>query len=137
MRAKEFIEHLVSLGYSVFPDANIMPELELSRGPTLFVMSSASSPADRDIPIEFPSFQVIVKGENYKNDVSQMDKTEQLAKQLIYDLRTENSQVIGENLVYYIRANQSNPIPIGLDDQYRPTFSTNFSLKIQPIYEGS
>ncbi|NMH68614.1 hypothetical protein HF072_07445 [Bacillus sp. RO3] len=137
MRAKEFIDHLSSFGYSVFPDANIMPELEVTRGPTLFVMGSASSSAERDLPIEYPSFQVIVKGENYKNDVHQMDKTEQLAKQVINDISTEIKEVIGQNIVYYIRANQSNPIPIGLDDQYRPVFSTNFSLKVQPIKEGS
>jgi Bacteriophage minor capsid protein len=137
MKSKELISHIASLGYSVYPDANMMPELEESRGPTLFVMGTAGGEAEHDIPIEYPSFQVIVKGKNHKADYTQMDSTESLAKQLINDLRTEKKIVLGNNLVYYIRANQSNPIPIGLDDQYRPTFSTNFSMKIQPIYEGS
>lgn len=137
MRAKEFIDYLVSLGFNVFPDANYMPDVEESKLPALFIFSSGGSEPDKDLPIEYPTFQIIIKGRSYKMDSSQMDATEHLAMDVINTIRTEEQLYIGANLVYYIRPMQSNPIPIGLDTYDRPVYSTNFSLKLQPIKEGS
>ncbi|WP_370221995.1 minor capsid protein [Cytobacillus sp.] len=133
MRAQEFINFLTNEGFNVFPDPNFIPDVEESQLPALFVFGSGGGEPDDELPMEFPTFQVIVKGRSYKADSSQMDKTEQLAKQLINKMHQVNHRFIGDNLVYYIRSVQSNPIPIGLDTLERPVFSTNFRLRIQPV----
>lgn len=133
MRAQEFINFLTNEGFNVFPDPNFIPDVEENQLPALFVFGSGGGEPDDELPMEFPTFQVIVKGRSYKADSSQMDKTEQLAKQLINKMHQVNRRFIGENLVYYIRSDQSNPIPIGLDTLERPVFSTNFRLRIQPV----
>lgn len=133
MRAQEFINFLTDEGFNVFPDPNFLPDVEESQLPALFVFGSGGGEPDDELPMEFPTFQVIVKGRSYKADSSQMDKTEQLAKQLINKMHQVNRRYIGSNLVYYIRTVQSNPIPIGLDTLERPVFSTNFRLRIQPV----
>lgn len=133
MRAQEFINFLTDEGFNVFPDPNFLPDVEESQLPALFVFGSGGGEPDDELPMEFPTFQVILKGRSYKADSSQMDKTEQLAKQLINKMHQVNRRFIGENLVYYIRSVQSNPIPIGLDTLERPVFSTNFRLRIQPV----
>ncbi|MBG9656060.1 MAG: minor capsid protein [Bacillota bacterium] len=133
MRAQEFINFLTDEGFNVFPDPNFIPDVEENQLPALFVFGSGGGEPDDELPMEFPTFQVIVKGRSYKADSSQMDKTEQLAKQLINKMHQVNRRFIGDNLVYYIRSVQSNPIPIGLDTLERPVFSTNFRLRIQPV----
>lgn len=133
MRTQEFINFLTDEGFNVFPDPNFIPDVEEIRLPALFVFGSGGGEPDDELPMEFPTFQVIVKGRSYKADSSQMDKTEQLAKQLINKMHQVNRRFIGDNLVYYIRSVQSNPIPIGLDTLERPVFSTNFRLRIQPV----
>lgn len=133
MRAQEFINFLIDEGFNVFPDPNFIPDVEESQLPALFVFGSGGGEPDDELPMEFPTFQVIVKGRSYKADSSQMDKTEKLAKQLINKMHQVNRRFIGSNLVYYIRSVQSNPIPIGLDTLERPVFSTNFRLRIQPV----
>lgn len=133
MRAKELIDYLTSKGFNVFPDANFIPDLDESQLPALFVFGSGGSEGDMELPIEYPTFQIILKGKSYKMDVTQMDKTEQLAKNLISTIQSIAHETIGNNLVYYGRSMQSNPIPIGLDTFDRPTFSTNFRFKLQPM----
>jgi hypothetical protein len=144
MRAQELIEYLsgeieflINKGVMVFPDPNYMPDVEESQLPALFVFGSGGSEPDDELPMEFPSFQIIVKGKSQLADSTQMDKTEQLAKSLMNHLKKVNHQFIGSNLVYYIRPIQSSPIPIGLDMKDRPVYSTNFRLRVQPIQEGS
>lgn len=134
MRGKELIDYLTVQKYNVYPDANFIPDLDESQLPALFVFGSGGSESDPDLPIQYPTFQVIVKGKSYKTDINQMDLTEQLAKRLITLLDNKTHYTIGENLVYQSKAMQSNPIPIGLDTFDRPTFSTNFRFKLQ---EGS
>ncbi|MEH7223854.1 minor capsid protein [Bacillus sp. JJ1566] len=137
MRGKELIDYLSNQGFNVYPDANFMPDLDESQLPALFVFGTGGSEADPDLPIQYPTFQVIVKGKNYKSDPPQMDETEKLAKGLIASLDHKGHYTIGQNYVYESRAMQSNPIPIGLDIHDRPTFSTNFRFKLQPFKEGS
>lgn len=137
MRAKEFINYLTSEGFNVYPDANHLPDVEESQLPALFVFGTGGSEPDDELPMEFPTFQVILKGKNYKSDPTQMDQTEQLAKSLIKKMHLVTHKIIGANFVYYIRSMQSNPIPIGLDIHDRPVYSTNFRMRIQPINEGS
>ncbi|KAB2335085.1 minor capsid protein [Bacillus mesophilum] len=136
MRSKEFIDYLTANGFNVYPDANYMPDLEESQLPALFVFGNGGSQSDPDLPIQFPSFQVIVKGENYKSDLTQMDKTEVIAKNLIRFLDNKIGYEIGRNHVYLSKSMQSNPIPIGVDTMGRPVFSTNFTFKIQPYKEA-
>jgi Bacteriophage minor capsid protein len=139
MTGKELIDYLSAQQFKMFPDSNFIPDLEESHLPALFVFSSGGSESDSDLPIQYPTFQVIVKGKSYKSDIGQMDLTEQLAKKLIKLLDKKIHYEIGSNYVYESRSMQSNPIPIGLDTYDRPTYSTNFRFKIQPILpsEGS
>lgn len=132
MTGKELIEYLTANGFNVYPDPNYMPDVEESQLPALFVFGSGGSESDDDLPIEYPTFQIIVKGKNYKSDYTQMDKTEQLAKQLISFLDKKIGYEIGQNHVYVSKAMQSNPILIGIDTMDRPVYSTNFRFKIQP-----
>ncbi|KIO60237.1 hypothetical protein B4065_0163 [Caldibacillus thermoamylovorans] len=136
MTGKELIEYLTANGFNVFPDPNYMPDVEESQLPALFVFGSGGSESDDDLPIEYPTFQIIVKGKNYRSDYTQMDKTEQLAKQLISFLDKKIGYEIGNNHVYVSKSMQSNPIPIGIDTMDRPVFSTNFRFKIQPYERG-
>jgi hypothetical protein len=133
MRAKELIDYLSTQGFNVFPDPNFIPDLNESQLPALFVFGTGGSETDDDLPIEYPTFQVIIKGKSYKTDFTQMDKTEQLAKSLIRLLDKKIRYEIGNNLVYQSKAMQNNPIPIGLDTADRPVFSTNFRFKLQPF----
>ncbi|MBU5214956.1 minor capsid protein [Heyndrickxia oleronia] len=131
MRAKELIDYLITEGFNVYPDANFMPDVEESQLPALFVFGTGGGETDDDLPIEYPTFQIIVKGKNYKNDFTQMDKTEQLAVSLIKFLDKKIRYQIGNNLIYHSKAMQNNPIPIGIDIMDRPVFSTNFRFKLQ------
>jgi hypothetical protein len=133
MRAKEFIDYLTAQGFNVFPDPNFMPDIDESQLPALFVFGTGGSESDDDLPLMYPTFQVIIKGKSYKSDYTQMDKTEQLAKSLIKLLDKKIRYEIGNNLIYHSKAMQNNPIPIGLDTLDRPVFSTNFRFKLQPF----
>lgn len=133
MRGKELIDYLTNENFNVFPDANFMPDLDESQLPALFVFGTGGSESDPDLPIEFPTFQIIVKGKNYKSDYQQMDLTEKLAMRLIKFFDDKGHYTVGSNFIYHSKSMQSNPIPIGLDIHDRPTFSTNFRFKLQPL----
>src|SRR5690349_15998476 len=121
MTGKEFITFLKNIGkFNVYPDPNFIPNLEESQLPALFVFGSGGSESDPDLPIQYPTFQVFVKGKSYKNDVNQMNLTEQLAKDLQKLLDNKLHYEIGNNFVYESKSMQSNPIPIGLDTFDRP-----------------
>lgn len=137
MSGKEFIAYLTSLNFNVFPDANHLPDVDESQLPALFVFNTGGYSSDPDLPIQYPSFQVVVKGKSYKLNPLEMEKTEALAKKLINSLDQKTNYRIGGNTIYYSRAQQSNPIPIGLDIHDRPTFSTNFNFKLQPNVRGA
>lgn len=136
MTGTEFIAYLISLGFNVFPDPNHIPDVPQSQLPALFVFGTGGSNSEPDLPIKYPSFQVVVKGKSYKTDYSQMAKTEELAISLIYKLDQKNNYTIGGNTIYYSRAQPSQPIPIGLDIHDNPVFSTNFNFKLQPSLKG-
>ncbi|RKD20963.1 hypothetical protein BEP19_14855 [Ammoniphilus oxalaticus] len=132
MRAQELIDYLIDLGFSVFPDPNFIPsEIKDDLLPALFVFGTGGFSPDDDLPIDNPTFQIIVKGKSYKADPAQMDLTEQLAKQLISHFDKRNNFVIGSSYVYASSPMQSNPIHIGLDEQDRPIYSTNFTFKVR------
>jgi hypothetical protein len=132
MRAKELIDYLTTQGYNVFPDPNFIPaELPESQLPALFVFGTGGYQPHADLFWERPTFQVIVVGKNYKQDFSQMDMTEQLAKQLIDHFEKKEGFIIGDSHIKESRALQSNPIPLGLDKQNRPQFSINLLFEIR------
>lgn len=137
MTSTEFIAYLTSLGFNVFPDANHMPDVPANQLPVLFVFGTGGFNSDPDLPITYPSFQVVLKGKSYKSDYTQMEKTEALAISLISQLDQKNDYVIGNNTIYYSRAQPAQPIPIGLDIHDSPVFSTNFNFKIQTALKGA
>lgn len=136
MTSSEFISYLVSLGFNVFPDPDHMPNIPESQLPALFVFGTGGLGTDPDLPIQYPSFQVLVKGRNYKSDYTQMVKTEAIAKSLINALDQKTGYRIGGSTVYHSRSQTTNPIPIGLDEQDRPVYSTNFNFKLQAALKG-
>lgn len=137
MKAKELIDYLILLGFSVYPDPHHMPEVPESMLPCLFVFGSGGFGSDNDLPIRFPSFQIVVKGKNAKTKPSEMSITEDLAMSLINALDQRTNYTIGGNTVYYSRSQQSSPIPLGLDINDHPIFSTNFNFKLQTALKGA
>lgn len=137
MKAKELIDYLTLLGYKVYPDPHHMPEVPEDILPCLFVFGSGGFASDVYLPIRYPSYQIVVKGKNAKNYPSEMSTTEDLAMKLINDLDQKTNYLIGGNTVYYSRSQQSNPIPIGLDLNDHPIFSTNFNFKLQTALKGA
>jgi len=137
LKATELISYLTQLGFSVYPDPHHMPEVPEAMLPCLFVFGSGGFGADVDLPIRFPSFQIVVKGKNAKIDPSQMGLTEDTASNLIGALDQRTNYVIGGNTIYYSRSQQSSPIPIGLDINDHPIFSTNFNFKLQTALKGA
>ncbi|WP_041123049.1 minor capsid protein [Jeotgalibacillus alimentarius] len=132
MTGTELIEYLSAEGFNVFPDPNFIPaEMDESQLPALFVFSTGGGQSDNDLPLDFPNFQVVLKGKSYSINPIRMHETETLAKALIKLLNKKVHYQIGKSYIYISRAIQSNPIPIGLDEKDRPIFSTNFSFKIQ------
>lgn len=131
---EDFIKYLRDSGFNTSPFPNFIPaELQDSQLPALFVFGTGGYQANDHFPIEFPTFQVIVIGKNFKSDPSQMALTEQLAKQLIDFLEKKEEYDIGDHHIEQSRAEQSNPIPIGIDNYGRPNYSTNFRFKIMRV----
>ncbi len=132
MLAKHLIDYLSNQGFNVFPQPNFIPaEIQESQLPALFVFGTGGYGPDEMLPVTNPTFQVIVKGKNFKNDPMQMTSTEEIAQQVITLFHQKDNYVIGETHVYASQAIQSNPIPIGLDDKDRPVYSTNFLFKVR------
>lgn len=137
MSAKELIDYLILLGFTVYPDPHHMPEVPEDMLPCLFVFGSGGYGSDIDLPIKNPSFQIVVKGKNFKKNPQEMSNTENLAMSLISALDQMTNYTIGGNTIYHSRSQQSNPIPIGLDINDHPIFSTNFNFKLQTALKGA
>ncbi|WP_392454809.1 minor capsid protein [Chryseomicrobium aureum] len=138
MQTEELIEHLITLGYSVYPEPNFIPDIEEdTKFPCLFVIANGGGATDEYLPIRFPSFQIVVKGKNAKTTPNQFVDTEALAQGLIDFFDQKTNFIIGTNTIYYCRSQSSMPIPIGLDLRDRPTYSLNFNFKLQPNLKGA
>ncbi|MEC1714761.1 minor capsid protein [Schinkia azotoformans] len=134
MESKDLIQYLTDSGFNVFPDANFIPaDITESQLPALFVFGTGGFASHDYLPFKNPTFQVIVKGKDYQGDYSQMSATESLANNLIQLLNNKSNYLIGNTEVIFSKAMQSNPIPLGLDDKSRPTFSTNFQFRIKEV----
>lgn len=131
MKTKDLIDYLTSQGFNVFPQPNFIPgDIKESQLPALFVFGTGGFSSHDYLPVERPTFQVIVKGQNFKQDPNSMTLTEQEAKRLINHLDKKTNYAIGSTHVYLSRSNQSHPIPLGVDDKDRPTFSINFTFRL-------
>jgi hypothetical protein len=134
MRAKELIDYLTAGGFNVFPDPNFIPaDIPESQLPALFVFGTGGFESHKYLPLERPTFQVIIKGKSYKSNPLNMDLAEQEAKRLIDHLDKETNYLIGTSHVYESIAMQSNPIPLGLDPHDLPMFSTNFRFRVREV----
>ncbi|HHY74034.1 MAG TPA: hypothetical protein GX497_12610 [Bacillus bacterium] len=133
MESTDLIQYLSDSGFNVFPDANFIPDLDESQLPALFVFSTGGFASHDYLPFKNPTFQVLVKGKSYYDDYGQMIMTEKIAKELIQFLDNKTNYTIGESYVTFSKAMQSNPVPLGLDEKGRPTFSTNFRFKIKEV----
>lgn len=129
MRTQDLIDYL-SGQFNVFPDPNFIPDVQESQLPALFVFNTGGFAPHELLPIDNPTFQIVVKGKDYKRDFSQMSATEELAKSLINSL-DKNMLTIAGNRVFDCKAMQSNPLWIGMDEHNRPTFSTNFRFEVK------
>lgn len=129
MLASNLIAHLTDAGFTVYPDPNFIPvELPETKFPCLFVFGTGGYAPHEYIPTARPTFQVIVKGKSYKALPANMAATEALAQRLIKHLHRRSNYTAGSAHVFSSTAIQSSPIPLGLDDKDRPTFSTNFMI---------
>lgn len=129
MLAQDFIQYLTDEGYNVFPDPNFIPaadDMPESQLPALFVFGTGGFENHSYIDWQRPTFQVIVKGKSYKADFNNMTATEQLAKQLIKFLDKKINYQISIYHIYSSHAMHGNPTPLGLDENDRPMYSTNF-----------
>lgn len=152
MGAKEFIDYLIANGFNVFPSPNYMPEdVQENMLPALYVFGTGGFASDDYLPIENPTFQIIVKGKSYSSDPLHINKAEALAKSIIklfdkkhnydtsvplilgmdYRLGMGHSlgDSVGSTYIYLSRAMQSNPIPLGMDTKGRPMYSVNLRFK--------
>lgn len=130
MKTTELIDYLTSQGFRTYPTPNFLPgNVDESQLPALFVFSTGGYGSDDSLPIQTPTFQIIVKGKSFKLDPINMQAAEDLARDLILHLDKRIDFTVGSSRVLACRAVQSNPIPIGLDDDGRPTFSTNFVFR--------
>lgn len=134
MQAKDLIDYLIGQGYNVYSDPNYIPvDLTESQLPALFVFSTGGNASHDYLPIHHPTFQIIIKGKSYKLDITQMEASELLAKQIMDLLDNGTNYVIGTSFVYYSKAIQSDEFSLGLDDNDRPTFSINFQFKLREM----
>ncbi|WP_410770975.1 minor capsid protein [Fontibacillus sp. BL9] len=126
MLADDLIKFLTGAGFTVYPDANFIPaDLPETKLPCLFVFGSGGFAPHDYVPTERPTFQVIVKGKSYKTLPANIAAAEKLAKSLVKLLHRKPNYKIGQTHVFSSKAMQQ-PIPLGLDDKDRPTYSTNF-----------
>ncbi|MGV2806131.1 hypothetical protein GNF85_21460, partial [Clostridium perfringens] len=106
-------------------------ELPESKLPCLFVFGTGGYAPHAYVPPERPTFQVIIKGKSYKAMPGNMAGAEALAKRLIKHLHRRTNYNTGTVYVLSSTANQSSPIPLGLDDKDRPMYSTNFVFYVK------
>jgi hypothetical protein len=127
--ANDLITYLGAAGFTVFPDADFIPaEIAENKLPCLFVMSTGGFAPHSYVPTNRSTFQVIVKGKSYKTLPTNMAAAEAYAKELINHLHRRPNYIAGGAKVFSSLAMQSNPVTLGLDDQNRPMYSTNFTF---------
>lgn len=127
MLSEDLISFLALSGFSVYPDEGfIPPDLPDSKLPALFVSGTGGYAPHDYIPRDNPTYQVIIKGKSYKVNPANKAAAEAEAKRLINFLHRRSNYTAGTAYVWSSRAVQSNPISLGLDEQDRPMYSTNF-----------
>lgn len=132
MQAKDLINYLTAEGFNVFPDPNFISDPPSDDTlPALFVHGTGGFESHLYLPIDRPTFQVIIKGKSYKKNTANMGLAEAEAKRLIDHLNKRVNFTVGSSHVFTCIAMQSNPIPLGLDIHDRPMFSTNFRFRIR------
>jgi hypothetical protein len=125
--ASELIDYLTAAGFTAYPDPNFIPaDLPENKLPCLFVFGTGGYAPHEYVPTERPTYQVIVKGKSYKANTANMSATEAVAKQLVKHLHKRTNYMVGSAYVFSSLAQQSNPIYLGLDNNDRPMYSTNF-----------
>ncbi|WP_020615742.1 minor capsid protein [Paenibacillus daejeonensis] len=132
MLESDLIEYLTGIGLSVYPDPNFIPaDLPESKFPCLFVFGTGGFEAHGYVPTERPTFQVVVKGKSYKTNPANMVGAASYAKQLIKHLHRRVNYAAGSSHVFSSTAVQPNPIHLGLDNDSRPMYSTNFIFYVR------
>ncbi|MGI2294176.1 minor capsid protein [Paenibacillus sp. GXUN7292] len=127
MLSEDLISYLALSGFNVFPDEGFIPsDLPDSKLPALFVFGTGGYASHDYIPRDNPTYQVIIKGKSYKANPANKRAAEAEAKRLIDLLHRKSNYLAGDAYVWSSKALQSNPIPLGLDGQDRPVYSTNF-----------
>jgi hypothetical protein len=132
--SKDLISFLTLSGFNTYPDEGFIPAtLPEAQYPCLFVFASGGYAPHDYLPRDNPTYQVIIKGESYKANPANKTAAEALAKQLIDLLHKKHNLMVGDAYVWSIKAAQSNPIPLGLDEQDRPMYSTNFIFQTKGV----
>ncbi|MEK3882425.1 minor capsid protein [Paenibacillus sp. PL2-23] len=132
MLSEDLISFLAFSGFNTFPDEGFIPaDIPDEKLPAFFVFSTGGFSPHDYIPRESPTFQVIVKGKSYKTYPAHKAVAEAQAKRLIDFLHRKNNYTAGTAYIWSSQAVQSNPIPLGLDDNDRPMYSTNFVFQVR------
>jgi hypothetical protein len=120
------IEYMKNAGFSVFPDPNFIPNTVADHLlPACFVYGNGGYAPHEYVPTERPTFQVVVKGKSYKTNPTSMLEAEVAAKSIIKHFHRKANYSIGNHRIFSSQAMQSNPIPLGRDEQDRPMYSVN------------
>lgn len=134
MLGADLIAYLTGSGFSVSPIANFIPaDTPDNKLPAIFVMGSGGFAPHEYVPTERPTFQMIVKGKSFKTNAANLAATEAEAKRLIKFLHRRSNYFVGGSLVFSSTAMQSNPIFLGVDEQNRPMYSTNFMFYLREV----
>lgn len=98
------------------------PDVAVSLWPT------GGQPRRVETGTRFPSLQIRVRGDRNGRQAARA-----LCLAIINDLHDRRRVVTGEGVVLAFDAVQSDPIPMGVDGQGRPEFSSNYVLAgLQP-----
>lgn len=126
MNAQDYIDFIeAKVAYSYYPYA--FPIAEHIPNACAVIKPYGGFPKDVETKVERPSFQILVRGDEYD-----FQSTEAKAIELNDALGSLQEVVIGGRGVTKIQALNSSPIYIGMDELNRPLFSINFNLTVRP-----
>lgn len=134
MLSEDLISFLTLSGFNVFPEEGFIPaDISESKLPCVFVYGTGGYAPHDYIPLDRPTYQIIVKGKSYKDNPTNKAATEKEAKRLISLLHRKHNYNAGNTYVWSSKATQTNPIALGLDEKDRPMYSTNFVFQVKGV----
>jgi hypothetical protein len=132
LKTKDLITFLTTSGFNVYPRSNYKTDVDEAKLPAFFIFTNGGLQPHQEIEEDNPTFQAIIEGKSESSNISSMDDAETEGQRLIDFLHQKHNFVIGSRYVHYCVAQQTNPIPLGLNEKKRPRFSMNFRFNTRP-----